>query len=161
MKKSSRDPAARRHNEAFHGVAAFDDFDAKRRNLCDRRADLVGVVSAVRPYEFEPGEAVADFVEHERRAIAVLDASRVDDDARWRTLGVDQRVNFPALHLLPGVIADQTVTATPFSALFKDWLSMAAAVGDASRSMSSRKSMCSLCQIASQTPSFWKLRKML
>jgi len=39
------DPATRQHSEAFYGVAAFDDFDAKRRNLGDGRVDLVGVAS--------------------------------------------------------------------------------------------------------------------
>jgi len=155
------DPTARQHDEAFHGVAAFDDFEAKRRNLGHRRVDLMGVVSAVRPNELEPGKAVADFVEHQRRPIAVLDASRMNDDAQRQTFGVDQGVNFAALDLLAGVIAGQAVMTAPFSELFSDWLSTIAAVGDASRSISSRKSMCNLCQIASQTPSFWKLRKML
>jgi hypothetical protein len=41
-----------------------------------------------------------DFVEHEhRRALAVLDARRVDDDAQRQTLRVDHRMNFPALRL--------------------------------------------------------------
>lgn len=121
----------------------------------------MGVVSAVRPYEFEPGKAVADSVEHERGSVAVLHTGRMNDDAQRQALRIDQGVDFSALHLLASVVSGQAVMTAPFSALFKDWLSMTAAVGDASRSMSSRKSMCSLCQIASQTPSFWKLRKML
>jgi len=44
----------------------------------------------------EPGKAVADFVERGRCAIAVLDASRMDD-AQRQSLRVDQRVNFPTI----------------------------------------------------------------
>ena len=42
---------------SLDGVAAFDDFDAKRRNLGERRSGWIGVVSAVRPYEFERSAA--------------------------------------------------------------------------------------------------------
>ena len=121
----------------------------------------MGVVSVVRPYEFEPGKAVADFVENERGPVAILHASRMDDDAQGQALGIDQGMNFAPFHFLPGVIAGQAIVTAPFSADFNDWLSMIAAVGDASRSMSSRKSICNFCQMASHVPSFWKLRKML
>lgn len=121
----------------------------------------MGIVSAVRPYEFEPRKTATDFVEHERRSISILDAGRMDDDAQRQALRIDQRVNLAALHLFAGVETGQAVMAAPFSADFTDWLSMIAAVGLASRSMSSRNSTCSCSQIASHTPSFWKLRKML
>ena len=150
-----------KRTKTYHVVAALDDFDTQRWNPRDLRVDLMGVVSAVRPYEFEPGKAVADFIEHERRSIAVLQASRMDDDAQGQALRIDQRVNFAALHLFAGVVAGQAVMTAPFSADLTDWLSITAAVGLASRPMSSRKSICNRSQIASHTPSFWKLRKIL
>ena len=113
-------PNQEKEYEAFHVVAAFDDFDAYRGNLRDRCIDLMGVVSAVRPDEFEPGKALADFVEHEGRAVAVLRAGRVDDDAQRQALRVDQRMNFSTLHLFAGVVADQAVMTAPFSADFND-----------------------------------------
>jgi hypothetical protein len=61
------------------------------------------VLSAVRPQEFEPGKAVADFIEHERGSITILDASRMNDDRQWLTLRVDQGMNFAPLHFLAGV----------------------------------------------------------
>ena len=116
----SDDPAARQKNKTFHVVAALDDFDAQRGNLRDGRVDLMGVVSAVRPYEFEPGKAVVDFFDHQRRSIAVLHASRMDDDAQGQTLRIDQRVNFATLHLFAGVVAGQPVMTAPFSADLTD-----------------------------------------
>jgi len=67
----------------------------------------------------------------------------MNDDTQWQTLRIDQRMNFAPLHFLAGVIPDQTVMTAPFSADFKDWLSMIAAEALASRPMTSRKSMCS------------------
>ena len=110
----------RQKNKTFHVVAALDDFDAQRGNLRDGRVDLMGVVSAVRPYEFEPGKAVVDFFDHQRRSIAVLHASRMDDDAQGQTLRIDQRVNFATLHLFAGVVAGQPVMTAPFSADLTD-----------------------------------------
>jgi hypothetical protein len=78
------------------------------------------VVSAVRPQKFEPGKAVADFIEHERGSITILDARRMNDDTQRQTLRIDQRMNFAPLHFLAGVIPGQTVMTAPFSADFKD-----------------------------------------
>ena len=133
----------------LHVVAAFDDFDAQRRNFSDDGVDLTGVVAAVGPNMFEPGKAVADLALHERRAISVLHAGGVDVDAQRQTLRIDQRANFVTLHLFTGVIAGQAVMTAPFSADFSDRLSMIAAVGLASRSISSRIAMRILSQIAS------------
>src|ERR1700716_661346 len=73
------------------------------------------VLSAVRPQEFESGKAVADFIEHERGSMTILDASRMNDDRQWLTLRVDQGMNFAPLHFLAGAIPGQTVmTATSF-----------------------------------------------
>jgi len=122
---------------------------------------LPRVVAIIRPDQFEPGKAVADFIEDERRAIAVLDASGMNDGPQRQALRIDQRVNFAPLDLLSGVIAYLAVKTAPFSAAFSDWLSMTAAVGLASRPMSSRNVMWSSSQMASQTPSLWNLRNML
>ena len=69
----------------------------------------MGVVSVVRPYEFAPRKAVADFLDNQRRSVAVLQASRMDDAAQGQTLGVDQRVNLAALHRFAGGVAGQPV----------------------------------------------------
>jgi len=71
-------------------------------------------VAAVGPHEFEPGKTVADFVEHERCAIPVLHASRMDDYAQRQALRIDESVNFAALQLLASVIAGQAIMIAPF-----------------------------------------------
>lgn len=73
------DPATRQDREAFQIVAALDDLEAQHRNFSDGGVDLPRVVAIIRPDQFEPRKAVADFVEEERRAIAVLDAGGMND----------------------------------------------------------------------------------
>lgn len=119
------------------------------------------VVAIVRPDQFEPRKAVADVVEDKRRAVAVLDAGGMNDGPQRQAFGVDKGVNLAPLDLLSGVIAYLAIKTAPFSAAFSVWLSMTAAVGPASRPSCSRKVMCSSSQMASHTPSFWNLRKML
>src|ERR1700730_5065135 len=70
-------------------------------------------------------------------------------------------MNLAPLDLLPGVITYLAIKTAPFSAAFSVWLSMTAAVGLASRPSCSRKVTCSSSQMASHTPSFWNLRKIL
>jgi hypothetical protein len=64
--------------------------------------------------------AIAEFIEHERGAIAVSHASRMDGDPQRQADGVDKRVNLAPSHFLSGVVAGQTVMAAPFSADFND-----------------------------------------
>src|SRR5271170_3045795 len=154
-------PAARQDDEAFHVVAPLDDLHAQQRHLCHRRVNLPGVVAAIGPDQFEPREAPAYLVEHQPRAVAVLDRGRVDNHPHRQSLGIDQGVDFAAFHLLASVVTHLVVSAAPFSADFNDWLSITAADGLASRPIRSRSAMCSSAQIASQVPSRWNLRKML
>jgi hypothetical protein len=54
---------------------------------------------AVRPQEFESGKAVADFIEHERGSLTILDATQ------RQTLRVDQCMNFAPIHFLARAIS--------------------------------------------------------
>jgi hypothetical protein len=155
------DPAAWQDDEAFQVVAALDDLKAQHRNFGDGSLDLPSIIAIIGPDEFEPGEAIADLVEDEGRPVTILDTRGVNDDPYWQSFSVDERMDFAPLDLLAGVIAYLAVKTAPFSAAFSAWLSMTAAVGLASRPRRSRKVMCSSSQMASHTPSFWNLRKML
>jgi hypothetical protein len=119
---------------------------------------LPRVVAIVRPDQFKPGKTVTDFIEDKRRAIAVLDARGMNDGPQRQPFGVDKGMNLAPIDLLPGVI---TIKPAPFSAAFSVWLSMTAAVGLVCRPRCSRKGTCSSSQMASHTPSFWNLRKIL
>ena len=155
------DPATWQDDKAFQVVTALDDFEAQHRNFGNGGFDLPCVVAIVRPDQFEPGKAVADFIEDKPCAIAVLDAGGMNDGPQRQAFGVDKGVNLSPLDLLTGVIAYLAIKTAPFSAAFSVWLSMTAAVGLASRPSCSRKAVCSSSQIASHTPSFWNLRKIL
>jgi len=85
----------------------------------------------------------------------------VHDYPHRQPFAVDQGVDFTALNLLAGVVADLAVTAAPFSADLTDWLSSTAAEGLAFRPIRSRKAICSSAQIASHVPSRRNMRKML
>ena len=152
---------ARQDDKASQVVAALDDFEAQHRNFGDGGCDLPRVVAIVRPDQFKPGKTVTDFIEDKRRAIAVLDARGMNDGPQRQPFGVDKGMNLAPLDLLPGVITYLAIKTAPFSAAFSVWLSMTAAVGLASRPSCSRKVTCSSSQMASHTPSFWNLRKIL
>jgi hypothetical protein len=61
------------------------------------------------------------------------------DGVHQEALRVDENVSLLALDLLARIIS-MRIVRPPFSALFTLWLSMIAAVGDASRSALSRHS---------------------
>jgi hypothetical protein len=155
------DPATRQDDEAFQVVAALDDLKAQHRNFGDGSLDLPSIIAIIGPDEFEPREAIADLIEDEGRPVTILDTRGVNDDPYWQSFRIDERMDFAALDLLAGVKTYLAVKTAPFSAAFSDWLSMTAAVGEASRPRRSRKLMCRSSQMASHTPSFWNLRKML
>jgi hypothetical protein len=70
----------------------------------------------------------------QRAAIAILDIGGMHDGVHQEALRIDE--NVPLLPLDPRIDA-----GPPFSALFTLWLSMIAALGEASRSALSRHSM--------------------
>ena len=153
-------PAARQDDKALHIVAPLDDLQAQPRHLCHRSVNLPGVVAAIGPYEFEPGEAPAHLVEDQACPVRVLDRGAVDADAHRQPFAFNQGVDFTALHLLASV-AHLAVSTAPSYDDLTDWLSGTTAEGPVSRPIRSCKAMCNSAQIASQTPSRWNLRKML
>ena len=78
---------------------------------------------------------------HEQRAaVAVLNVGGVHDGVHQEALRIDENVPLLALDLLARVIPVRIDARPPFSALFTLWLSMMAAVGEASRPARSRHS---------------------
>src|SRR5262245_47490729 len=76
----------------------------------------------------------------ERAAVAILDIGGVHDGVHQEALRVDENVPLLALDLLARIVAVRVDARPPFSAPFTLWLSMIAAVGEASRSARSRHS---------------------
>jgi len=75
---------------------------------------------------------------HQHAAITVLQGGRMDDGVQDQTLRVYKEMALLAFDLLASVEAVGIDTAPPFSALLTLWLSMTAAVGEASRCANSR-----------------------
>ena len=73
-------------------------------------------------------------------AVAILNASGVNDRVQQQTLRVDENMSLLALDQLARIEPVRIDTGPPFSALFTLWLSMMQAVGLASRSAFSRHS---------------------
>jgi hypothetical protein len=65
----------------------------------------------------------------------------MNDGVHQKALGVDENVPLLALDLLARIVARRVDARPPFSALLTLWLSMIAAVGEASRPALSRHSM--------------------
>lgn len=77
-------------------------------------------------------------VEHEQRAVAILDVGAMDHDAEDQAETVDEQVALLALDLLCRIIARRIGVRPPFSALFTLWLSITPALGEALRPSRSR-----------------------
>ena len=76
--------------------------------------------------------------EHQQRAVAVLDAVRMDHGGEDQPEGVDQEIALLALDLFARVIDRRIDARPPFSAFFTLWLSITPALGEASRPSRSR-----------------------
>jgi len=77
-------------------------------------------------------------VKHQHGAVAVLQVGRVNHRRKDQTKGIDQETALLAFDLLSRIITWRVDRDPPFSALFTLWLSIAPAVGEASRPSSSR-----------------------
>ena len=96
-------------------------------------------IAAVGVDAFDEGEETPRApVEHEDRAVAILDVGRVDDDMQQEALRVDEDVALAPRRLLARVVALRIDRGPPFCAARALWLSMIAVVGLASRPACSR-----------------------
>ena len=79
-------------------------------------------------------------IQHQQRAVPVLQVGRVHRDRQDQTEGIDEQMALLALDFLARVIAGGVDAGPPFSAPFTLWLSITPALGLASRSSRSRLS---------------------
>ena len=100
---------------------------------------LFAAVSAVGEDRLQKGKELAGVaVQDQKGAIAVLQVGRMDGDGQDQAEGIDEEVALLAFDLLARVIARRVDVRPPFSALFTLWLSITAALGEASRPSRSR-----------------------
>ena len=90
-------PSARQDNKTAHIVGALDDLQFQAGDFGDGIDNLMRVIAAIGPDQLKPWMALADLVEHQSRAVTILDASGMDDDPDRQPFGVNERVKFAAL----------------------------------------------------------------
>ena len=124
-------------------VRALDDL---QRNLLSRQigGEPVSAVAAIRKDVADEGEQAAGLFDKVRGGVPVLNAGRDRFDAKQQSYGIDNRVALDAFDFLACVVANGIPAAPPFSVALTAWVSMIAAVGEASRPSASRQAMSSV-----------------
>lgn len=116
----------------------FDDFDFPWGST-HSLAQHFAAVSAVGEDRLQKGKEPAGVaVQDQKGAIAVLQVGRMNGDGKDQAEGIDEEMAFLAFDLLARVIARRVDARPPFSAFFTLWLSITAALGEASRPSRSR-----------------------
>ncbi len=138
-KRSFHHPPPGKNDEALGLIGAFDDLHVHRGDgLFQARLEFLALVSAIgKKLQEERKESEQGCHDH-HAAVTVLDVGGVDEGMHQQALGIDENVPFLALDLLSRIVAMRVDAAPPFSAPFTLWLSITAAVGEASRSACSR-----------------------
>jgi hypothetical protein len=128
------DPAFGQDNEALGLIGALDDLDVDAlENGPQCVLECCALISAISVELQKEGVETEQRRHQEHAAVAILDVCGVHDSVHQEALRIDENVPLLALDLLARIVAMWDVEP-PFSALFTLWLSMMAAVGDASRS---------------------------
>ena len=148
------DPALRQHDEAAGGLRTPDDAQspasAPPRRGGGTRPPVTGIGE---DGEDEGEQSPCATVEHQRRAVAVLEVGGVHHHAQQQAGRVDEHVVRDAPDLLARIEADRVDRGPPFSAALTDLLSRMAAVGLASLPARSRQATWSRWCTASGVPS--------
>ncbi len=123
-------------------IRALDDFQS---NPLSRQigGKFVAAVAAIGEDMADEGKQAAGLFDEVHGAVAILDAGWDDLDAEQQSYRIDKRVAFDALDLFARVIPNGIPAAAPFSVAFTAWVSMIAAVGEASRPSASRQATSS------------------
>ena len=121
-------------------IGTLDDFDIHALEDTSKTVlEPCALISAI-GVELEKERIEAEQGGHEEHAtIAILDVGGMHNGVHQQALRVDENVPLLALDLLARIIS-MGIVSPPFSALFTLWLSMIAALGDASRPALSRHS---------------------
>ena len=107
-------------------------------NFAQSFSELRALIAAISVEFQEEGIQAKQAGHHQYAAITVLQGGRMDDGVQNQTLCIYKEMALLAFDLFARVEAVGIDAAPPFSALFTLWLSMIAAVGEASRCASSR-----------------------
>jgi hypothetical protein len=102
-------------------------------------AQFVAAIGAVGEDRLQKGKEPAGMaVQDQKGAVAILQAGRMDGDGKDQAEGIDEEMTLLSFDFLARVIARRIDVRPPFFALFTLWLSITAALGEASRPSRSR-----------------------
>ena len=108
------DPAFGENDEAME-LVAFDDLEFPSAGLGDGRGGLRSLIAGIGEDALDKGkEAAGAPVENERRAIAILNVGRMDDDVQQEAERVDENMPFAARNLLARIEALRVDRGAPF-----------------------------------------------
>jgi hypothetical protein len=133
-------PAPADEFEAAFFVRALDDLQS---HLLSRQigGKPIAAVAAIRKHVADEGEQAARLFDKLSCAVPVLNAGRDRLDAKQQSYRIDNRVALDAFDFFARVIANGIPAAAPFSVALTAWVSMMAAVGEASRPSASRQAI--------------------
>lgn len=136
------DPAFRQDDEAVCRIGSLDDLEVHLpQNGPQSGLESGALISAIGIELEKEGVEAEQGGHHKHAAITILDVGGMNDGVHQQAFGVDENVPLLALNLLARIVARRVDARPPFSALLTLWLSMIAALGEASRSALSRHSM--------------------
>jgi len=107
------DPAFRQHDKAGQVIRSFDDLQGPMVRCLDPLDQLAGI-APVGPDQPQAAEALAQAVQHQPGAIAILNIACVYHGHENQTQGIDEQMALAAQDLFAGVVAPQP----PFSVVF-------------------------------------------
>jgi hypothetical protein len=133
------DPSFWQDREALCYVRTFDNLHIDVPHDVEQGClELRALVAAIGVELQQEGIQAEQGGHHQHPAIAILQGGRMNDGVQDQTLRVYQEMALLAFDLLASVEAVGIDMGPPFSALLTLWLSMMAAVGEASLWASSR-----------------------
>ena len=116
-------------------LGALDDLDNPAAAIsCGKRHAWSPITGIGEDLLDEGPERARAFIEHQARAVAVLNVGGMNRDTQEQAKRVDEDMPLAARNFLGAVKALRIEMGPPFGAPFTLWLSMMAAVGLASRS---------------------------
>lgn len=126
--------------EASLLVRAF--YDLKPNPLRGQiRGELVSLIAAIGKDVADERKQPPGLFDKFRGGVPILHVCRDHLDTKQQADGVDKRVAFDPFDFFARVVANWIGVAPPFSAVFTVWVSIIAAVGEASRPSASRQAM--------------------